>query len=69
MDRLRNIAQRLDNGLLPFMGPAQIGAGHAEEPEGRPTDAACPICHRSMAAHVVERNTDPARATRLICPR
>jgi hypothetical protein len=67
-DRFRKLARRLDKGLFPFMGPAQIGAGHPEEPYRRPTDAACPICHRPMALHVLERNTDPARATRLICP-
>jgi hypothetical protein len=69
MDRLRRIAHRLDTGLLPFMGPAQIGAGHPETPDPRRTDAACPICRRPMTAHIVERNSDPARATRLICPR
>ena len=67
-DRFRNIARRLDRGLLPWMGPAQVGAGRPEEPYQRPVDAACPICHRPMADHVVERSTDPARATRLICP-
>jgi hypothetical protein len=67
-DRFRDIARRLDKGLFPFMGPAQIGAGHPEEPYRRPTDAVCPLCHRPMADHVVERSSDPARATRLICP-
>jgi hypothetical protein len=68
MNRLRRIARRLDSGLFPFMGPAQLGAGHVEEPYQRPVDAVCPICHEPMTAHVVERSTDPARATRLICP-
>jgi hypothetical protein len=67
-DRLLGIARRLDRGLFPFMGPAQIGAGHAEAPYRRPADAACPICHLPMTDHVVERSTDPARATRLVCP-
>lgn len=67
-DRLRSIARRLDRGLLPFMGPAQLGAGHPEAPYRRPADAACPVCGSPMTAHVVERSSDPARATRLICP-
>jgi hypothetical protein len=67
-DRLHGIARRLDRGLFPFMGPAQIGAGHPEEPYRRPVDAVCPICGRAMTGHVVERSADPARATRLICP-
>ena len=67
-DRLRRIARRLDKGLFPFMGPAQIGAGHPEEPYRPPVAAACPMCGRPMADHVVERSADPARATRLICP-
>ena len=67
-DRLHGIARRLDRGLFPFMGPAQIGAGHPEEPYRRPVDAACPICGRPMADHVVERSTGSTRATRLICP-
>ncbi len=67
-DRFRNIARRLDRGLLPWMGPAQVGAGHPEEPYRPPVDAVCPICHRPMTEHVVERSANPARATRLICP-
>jgi hypothetical protein len=67
-DRLRSIARRLDRGLLPFMGPAQLGAGHPEDAYRRPADAACPVCGSPMTAHVVERSSDPARATRLICP-
>ncbi len=65
---LRKIARRLDRGLFPFMGPAQIGAGHPEQPYVRPVDATCPICRTPMTAHIVERSADPARATRLICP-
>ncbi len=53
MDRLRSIAKRLDKGLFPFMGPAQIGAGHPEQPYARPTDAVCPICGAAMTAHLV----------------
>jgi hypothetical protein len=68
MSRLRSIARRLDKGLFPFMGPAQLGAGHPEQPYSRPTAAVCPVCHRPMEAHVIERSADPARATRLICP-
>lgn len=65
---MRRIARRLDRGLLPFMGPAQIGAGHPEEPYRRPADAVCPVCGRAMTEHAVERSQDPARATRLRCP-
>ncbi|RIX30453.1 hypothetical protein [Amnibacterium setariae] len=68
MAKFGRFARRLDRGLLPFMGPAQIGAGHPEEPYQRPADAACPVCHRPMTAHRIERNPDPARATRLVCP-
>jgi hypothetical protein len=68
MDRLRRMAKRLDKGLFPFMGPAQIGAGHPEQPYSRPADAVCPICGAPMTEHTVERSADPARATRLICP-
>lgn len=67
-NRMSNIARRLDRGLLPFMGPAQIGAGHPEEPYQQAADSTCPICHQPMAEHVIQRNLDPARATRLICP-
>lgn len=65
---LRRIARRLDRGLLPFMGPAQIGAGRTEPQEQPAPSADCPICRAPMAEHHVQRSTDPARATRLRCP-
>ena len=66
--RLFGSASGLDRGLLPIMGPAQIGAGHPEEPYEVPADARCPICGGPMALHVVDRSTDPSRATRFTCP-
>jgi len=62
-------ARRLDRGLFPFMGPAQIGAGHPEEPYRPPADPACPICGIALRDHVVARTADQTHATRLICPR
>ncbi len=64
----RGWAKRLDRSLLPFMGPAQIGAGRDEEPVDAGADRACPICGRPMSAHTIERFDDPGRATRLHCP-
>jgi hypothetical protein len=61
-------ARGLDTNLLPFMGPAQIGAGHPEEPYRLPADPRCPICEGPMALHSFERNVDPSRPTRLSCP-
>lgn len=66
--RLFGRAQGLDSGLLPFMGPAQIGAGHPEEPYRLPDDPRCPICGGPMALHAVQRNADPSRPTQLSCP-
>ncbi|HEY0374716.1 MAG TPA: hypothetical protein VGC94_07955 [Amnibacterium sp.] len=66
--RLFDIARRLDRGLFPFMGPAQIGAGHAEQPYQPPADPRCPICGGRLADHAVERSADQTTATRLICP-
>ncbi|MCU1474629.1 MAG: hypothetical protein JWQ92_2697 [Amnibacterium sp.] len=66
--RLFDIARRLDRGLFPFMGPAQIGAGHAEQPYRPPADPRCPICGGRLADHAVERSADQTTATRLICP-
>jgi hypothetical protein len=66
--RMFGVARRLDHGLLPFMGPAQIGAGHPEEPYRPPTDPKCPICGRSLSAHDVIRSDSQFGATRLICP-
>lgn len=67
--RLFGFAKRLDKGLFPFMGPAQLGAGHAEEPYRAPADPRCPICGGLMAEHTVSRTPDQVHATRLICPR
>lgn len=64
----RRWARRLDRSLLPFMGPAQIGAGYEEAPEVRRTDAACPLCGAPMDRHEVIRSGDQTRATRLVCP-
>ncbi len=67
-ERLYRIARRLDRGLFPFMGPAQLGAGHPEAPYRPPADPVCPVCGVAMASHVIERTSDQFHATRLICP-
>lgn len=67
--RLFSIARRLDKGLFPFMGPAQLGAGHAEEPYRAPADPRCPLCGGPLSEHIIARTPDQAHATRLICPR
>jgi hypothetical protein len=67
-ERFFGSAQGLDKGLLPFMGPAQIGAGHPEDPYQAPADPRCPICGGPMALHVVERYADPSRPTKIVCP-
>jgi len=43
-ERLFGGARGLDRNLLPFMGPAQVGAGHPEEPYRLPEDPRCPVC-------------------------
>lgn len=65
---LRRVARRLDRGLLPVMGPAQVGAGYEEEPYRPDAKAACPLCGRRMDEHRIERSADQTHATRLICP-
>jgi hypothetical protein len=67
-DRLYRIARRLDKGLFPYMGPAQLGAGRPEAPYRPPADPRCPVCGAAMAVHVIERTSDQFHATRLICP-
>lgn len=66
--RARRWARGLDRSLLPWMGPAQVGAGYVEAPEVRRADAPCPICGAPMDRHEVVRSDYPARATRLVCP-
>ena len=60
--------QKANRVVRSFTGPAQIGAGHAEEPEVRRADAACPICGRPMTSHTVLRADDQREPTRLVCP-
>jgi hypothetical protein len=67
-DRLFSWARRMDRGLFPWMGPAQLGAGYQEEPYRPPVDPLCPICGGPLARHVVQRTADQHHATRLICP-
>lgn len=67
-ERLLRLAGRLDRSLLPFMGPAQLGAGRDEEPYRLPDDPRCPLCGRSLSLHRIERAADGSRATRLHCP-
>ena len=67
-ERLFGTALGLDRNLLPFMGPAQVGAGHPEEPYRLPDDPRCPVCGGPMALHDLQRSTDPSRPTRLGCP-
>ncbi|HEY4225011.1 MAG TPA: hypothetical protein VGM70_04300 [Pseudolysinimonas sp.] len=61
---------RLNRGLLPYIGPPPLGPG----PQGeRPVDAAagvprCPLCGEPMSAHEIERTADWSTPTRLHCP-
>jgi hypothetical protein len=50
------------------MGPAQLGAGHPEEPYRLPARPVCPVCGQPMVLHSIERTADQHHATRLICP-
>jgi hypothetical protein len=66
--RMFGWAKRMDRGLMPYMGPAALGAGHPEEPYRRPDNPPCPVCGRPMNDHVIERTANQTTATRLICP-
>ncbi len=59
---------RLNRALFPYMGPAQLGAGHPEQPYRPAEHATCPLCGGDLAAHTVIRSADQAHATRLVCP-
>lgn len=67
-DRIHAVARSMDRGLLPFMGPAQIGAGHPEEPYRPPADPRCPVCGGPMVAHEVRRAAGSTVPTKLLCP-
>jgi len=61
--------QKANAVVRTFTGPAQIGAGHPEDPEVRRPDAGCPICGKPMNTHTVLRSADQREPTRLVCPR
>lgn len=66
--RFFRAARGLDRRLLPFMGPAQVGAGHPEEPYRLPDRPLCPVCGGAMADHDVQRSSNPSVPTKLRCP-
>ena len=63
-----NLYENFNKVVRTFTGPAELGAGHPEEPEVRRADAACPLCGAPMTEHVIQRTADQRTATRLICP-
>lgn len=67
-DKLFGWAKRMDRGLLPWMGPAQLGAGRTEEAYRRPENPPCPVCGKPLDDHVIERTANQTTPTRLICP-
>lgn len=67
MARFWDFYERANRVVRTFTGPAQLGAGHPEEPVRR-TDAACPLCGAPMSRHVVERPGGQREASRLVCP-
>lgn len=68
MAGLFRFARRIDKGLFPWMGPAQLGAGHAEEPYRPPADPRCPVCGGALREHTIARTSNQTTATRLLCP-
>ncbi|MCU1514176.1 MAG: hypothetical protein JWO10_1266 [Microbacteriaceae bacterium] len=54
---------RLNNALIPYIGPPQLGP---YETEPAVHDGGCPICGRPMAGHEIERRA--GRATQMHCP-
>ncbi len=68
-DRLRRWYFRVNDAMRPYLGPAQLGAGHPEGPDVRSADAPCPICHAPLSQHIVERPAGQRDATRLFCPK
>lgn len=68
MASISGFIRRLERGLFPWIGPAQLGAGHPEPPYTPPVDPACPVCGAPMARHRLVRAGDQFHATRLICP-
>ena len=66
--RLFAWATRMDRGLMPYMGPAALGAGHPELAYRRPENPPCPVCGRPLDDHVIERTANQTTPTRLICP-
>lgn len=64
--------ERLNRGLFPYFGPAQLGAGPGGEREAvSDADRAarpCPLCGQPMSTHTIERTPNSSTATRLHCP-
>jgi hypothetical protein len=60
--------ERFNTTLIRKMGPSQIGAGHAEAPDDRSVDRACPLCGAPLSTHIVERHADQVRSSTLHCP-
>jgi hypothetical protein len=61
-------SMRLNRTLFPVFGPAQLGAGHPEQPFAPAENPVCPLCGQPMADHRVERTADQSHATRVYCP-
>lgn len=66
--RLFGWATRMDKGLMPYMGPAALGAGHPEEAYRRPENPPCPVCGKPLDDHEIQRTANQTTPTRLICP-
>ena len=60
--------EKANRVVRTFTGPADIGAGHPEGPDVRPSDPSCPLCGAPMSAHVIERPVGQRESTRLNCP-
>ncbi|MCW4459435.1 hypothetical protein [Microbacterium sp. MPKO10] len=62
--RYDNFFRRVEDRLVPAMGPADVGPYEDDVHELRPEDS-CPICDYAMSKHSIDRSTDNAV---LICP-
>lgn len=68
MTKLTQWYNNWNTALIRAAGPAQLGAGHSEDPIDTHKEHLCPLCGKGMSLHYIDHPSNPSKSSSMYCP-